>query len=470
MIIHRSIVQQPRLALQRRRHDALFSSSSSSSSSSTGKWPKVFPSENKLNNLRVFLQRDRHLPYPPSAPLQKLPKTPSGAQVREPTNDQLYAIAIHQAIPFIGFGIMDNSILLLAGEAIDTTLGVTLGISTMCAAAIGNIISDVAGVGFGTIIEETVQIWATRIEKMSGGRLKLPPLPDFNMEQRALRSVRWSSQMGCAVGLTIGCVIGMFPLLFFDDEGVKEKKHHHYCEEEMKRKVETDGVEPRPVTGKKLGAQTETEQHLSDSTGSSSNLDTLLRDALNEFRHSSRAEVVTIFILQKNDSSQTTTGTHQVMSNYCSFNPDCNFGKISADELWSYARSSELLTKNMKDPRYHDIMTATLENHANKNIKESSETFLDSSKLPDMLCVPVFGIDGNVIAVIQALNKERTTEKSALPNNQSRFSSTDAWNLQAMAMHLSLVFICFFHREGSKDFADGRSAKDALRIAQGYTV
>lgn len=37
---------------------------------------------------------------------------------------------------------------------IDTSLGVTLGISTMCAAAIGNIVSDVAGVLLGTMVED----------------------------------------------------------------------------------------------------------------------------------------------------------------------------------------------------------------------------------------------------------------------------------------------------------------------------
>ena len=33
------------------------------------------------------------------------------------------------------------------GEYIDTTIGVTLGISTMAAAGIGNMISDLAGLG-----------------------------------------------------------------------------------------------------------------------------------------------------------------------------------------------------------------------------------------------------------------------------------------------------------------------------------
>ena len=145
-------------------------------------------------------------------------------EVQEPTTRQLYVVGLHQAIPFVGFGIMDNAILLLAGEAIDIYLGVALGISTMCAAAIGNIISDLCGVVFGTVIEDALLSWSKKIEKVTKGRIKLPPMPKLTYEQRNLRSVRWSGQLGCAVGLTVGCIIGMFPLLFFpDDERVKEK-------------------------------------------------------------------------------------------------------------------------------------------------------------------------------------------------------------------------------------------------------
>ena len=35
------------------------------------------------------------------------------------------------------------------GDYIDTTLGATLGISTMAAAALGNWISDLSGIGYG---------------------------------------------------------------------------------------------------------------------------------------------------------------------------------------------------------------------------------------------------------------------------------------------------------------------------------
>jgi len=44
--------------------------------------------------------------------------------------------------------------MILAGDMIDTSLGVALGISTMCAAAIGNIVSDVAGVMLGAVVED----------------------------------------------------------------------------------------------------------------------------------------------------------------------------------------------------------------------------------------------------------------------------------------------------------------------------
>ena len=88
----------------------------------------------------------------------------------------------------------------------------------MCAAAIGNIISDICGVAFGTVIEDTVASFSKSIEKLSRGKLTMPPMPKLTHEQRNLRSVRFSNQLGCALGLTVGCIIGMFPLLFFEDE------------------------------------------------------------------------------------------------------------------------------------------------------------------------------------------------------------------------------------------------------------
>jgi tRNA-specific adenosine deaminase 1 len=106
---------------------------------------------------------------------------------------------------------MDNMIMILSGDYIDLTLGVMLGISTLCAAAVGNIISDLAGVGLGTVIEDFAS------------RMGLPD-PKLTSNQMKLRSVRFASQGGCAVGITIGCIIGMFPLLFIDSKKAEKQK------------------------------------------------------------------------------------------------------------------------------------------------------------------------------------------------------------------------------------------------------
>lgn len=163
---------------------------------------------------------------------------PRPSETPEPPTRDLYAVAIRQAIPFVGFGIMDNAILLLAGEAIDLHLGLALGISTMCAAAIGNIISDITGVMFGAMIEDAVLRWSTVVERLTRGRVKVPAMPNLSHEQRQLRSVRWSGQFGCAIGLTIGCVIGMFPLLFFPEvEKSRTKEQEDNAQEQLKKEI-----------------------------------------------------------------------------------------------------------------------------------------------------------------------------------------------------------------------------------------
>jgi tRNA-specific adenosine deaminase 1 len=144
------------------------------------------------------------------------------SHVPEPDRKELRLVTLNQAIPFVGFGIMDNALLIIAGDAIDTSLGVTLGISTMCAAAIGNIISDVAGILMGTIIEDFTS------------RLGLPAA-NISAAQRQLRSVRFAGQFGTTVGLVTGCIIGMFPLLLIDSNKVQRLKEvwcfrvHVYC-------------------------------------------------------------------------------------------------------------------------------------------------------------------------------------------------------------------------------------------------
>jgi len=56
-------------------------------------------------------------------------------------------LGIQQGLPFVGFGFLDNFIMIVAGESIETFLGASLVISTMAAAALGNTLSDVFGIG-----------------------------------------------------------------------------------------------------------------------------------------------------------------------------------------------------------------------------------------------------------------------------------------------------------------------------------
>lgn len=97
--------------------------------------------------------------------------------------------------------------MIIAGEYIDVTLGTVLGISTMAAAALGNLISDVAGVGSAGYIELLVS------------KLGVTP-PDLSAEQSHTQAVRWAVNLGRIVGITVGCLLGMLPLLFYsvDDE------------------------------------------------------------------------------------------------------------------------------------------------------------------------------------------------------------------------------------------------------------
>ncbi|RWS13148.1 Transmembrane protein 65-like protein [Dinothrombium tinctorium] len=123
-------------------------------------------------------------------------------QSKEPPSlQQLKLIFIHQALPFIGFGFLDNFIMIIAGDYIDTTIGVTLGISTMAAAGLGNAVSDVAGIGSAWYVETIAGKIGVEYPKISEAQSDMP-------------RTRWCVQLGRVFGITVGCLLGMLPLLF----------------------------------------------------------------------------------------------------------------------------------------------------------------------------------------------------------------------------------------------------------------
>uniref|UniRef100_A0A3Q2QTZ2 Transmembrane protein 65 n=1 Tax=Fundulus heteroclitus TaxID=8078 RepID=A0A3Q2QTZ2_FUNHE len=112
--------------------------------------------------------------------------------VAPPTSAQLRYVLLHNAIPFVGFGFFDNCIMIVAGTQIELSIGVVLGISTMA--------------GKRTAV-------ASRLGMQ---------IPELSPKQADMWQTRVSCHMGKAIGVGIGCILGMFPLLFFSDD--EEKK------------------------------------------------------------------------------------------------------------------------------------------------------------------------------------------------------------------------------------------------------
>lgn len=97
------------------------------------------------------------------------------------------------ASAFIIFGIIDNGVMVISGSAIEDTLGKMFGLSTMASAGFGNTLSDIVGIVCGRYIEKRLFRRLTKdIDSMSPNMVILSE----------------------AIGITIGCLIGMTPLLF----------------------------------------------------------------------------------------------------------------------------------------------------------------------------------------------------------------------------------------------------------------
>ncbi|KAK2887792.1 hypothetical protein QQF64_012905 [Cirrhinus molitorella] len=148
-------------------------------------------------------------------------KTQDSEESSPPTAAQLRYILLHNAIPFIGFGFLDNAIMIAAGTQIELSIGLTLGISTMAAAALGNLVSDLAGLGLAGYVEALAARFGMQI-------------PDLTPKQVDMWQTRVTSHMGKAIGVAIGCILGMFPLLFLSDDKDDEKEEEKKAKKQPK--------------------------------------------------------------------------------------------------------------------------------------------------------------------------------------------------------------------------------------------
>ena len=122
----------------------------------------------------------------------------------EMTSLQKKTLFLSQAIPFVGFGFMDNAIMIIAGEYIEMYIGTALALSTMAAAGLGNLLSDIAGIGFSKKIETLTESW-----------LNIRP-PELSRRQASHFNAKFIKIAGAVIGISVGCILGMDPLLFFD--------------------------------------------------------------------------------------------------------------------------------------------------------------------------------------------------------------------------------------------------------------
>ena len=104
-----------------------------------------------------------------------------------------------------------------AGNAIDCTIGVTLGVSTLAAAAVGQIVANTGGILFG----ETLQRFMFRFSWMSSSNQAAPPL---TAAQSSLQVVERARFTGTLLGILLGCVVGLANLLVIDTHWSRDQK------------------------------------------------------------------------------------------------------------------------------------------------------------------------------------------------------------------------------------------------------
>jgi len=134
------------------------------------------------------------------------------AEIEPPSSTQLRMLFTASALPFVGFGFLDNFLMIVFGDLIDGSICVMFGFSTMAAAAIGNTFSDTVGIFAGGFVER----FATKcgIEE-----------PEMTKEQKQLFKTKAFQYNGQSFGIILGCTLGACPLLWIDPhEGERQRR------------------------------------------------------------------------------------------------------------------------------------------------------------------------------------------------------------------------------------------------------
>lgn len=128
------------------------------------------------------------------------PRVEETGDATMPTKGQLFKYFVVTTIPYIGFGFADNFLMLIFGEQLEIFFGSSLHLSTLAAAGLGNLMSDVFGIGLGGVIERCAEA------------LGIPP-HEMTLEQLNSGRAKAVYGSGAVAGITFGCLLGMCPLL-----------------------------------------------------------------------------------------------------------------------------------------------------------------------------------------------------------------------------------------------------------------
>lgn len=147
-----------------------------------------------------------------------------------PSRRQLFWFSLNSSIPFFVFGLLDNSIMIVGGDVVDDIIGSHFALSTLACAALANTFADVLGISVGNTVEGLVS------------KLGLPQA-NLTARQSELPAVHRLGLASGSVGILLGCLAGMFPLLWIDQERRNFTKEFEEIDEDEDGYAETDEFE-----------------------------------------------------------------------------------------------------------------------------------------------------------------------------------------------------------------------------------
>jgi hypothetical protein len=375
----------------------------------------------------------------------------------------------------------------------------------LCAAAIGNIISDLAGIGCAAYIEE-----------FCATTLKLP-VPRLSSAQRQLRSVRMASQGGMAIGMTIGCIMGMLPLLFIDAnksdrlrERARLKRLYQDVLNEAKTLVEAestclylrvdkdsaaaapkregDGILPDyhpSVNGEYLYAMFYVEPDQHRAGGHSTTTDTLMRMVSSGARINSSRNSNNNNNNNNSDGDGAGAGDGSRDKRKIVIPPSVTRQKDNGDMGMVVAPPDGPKAPPKPHPTRvipigkgivsRAVLTGTTWNIAGNLMDEpdfyplSIETAvgdskcLDRERFRDGVVVPILDGKGRVIAVLEAINKERHHSGNNGDGSDGGFTNQDVDILMSLASHVS-VSLQTIYQDGGEENEEDFGLRDTIRI------